>query len=312
MSFTKLRSVYFKQTRKSFEDTDYESFGIIDGKGNLTNAGVLIADDSPVRHSRVFCTRWNGLTKASGLMDALDDAEFSGSLITLLQEGLAFIARNTRKAWKKLPSSRLEMPDYPDRAYMEALVNALIHRNYLELGSEVHIDMFDDRLEIFSPGGMVDGSTLEGKNLREIPSMRRNPVLADIFSRLNYMERRGSGFKKILEAYSGYEKKPVFVSEHWGFTITFPNVNYGSKNDTLTPQDDRINIQENVQEKKRENKITALMAGNNHISIRELSEKLGVSSKTIQRDLNVLKEKNVIRRIGADKGGYWEVLKNEN
>lgn len=127
MAFTKLRSIYFKQMGKSFESTDYESFGIIDGSGNLTNAGALIAGDSPVRHSRVFCTRWNVLTKASGLIDALDDVEYTGSLITLLQEGLAFIARNTRKAWKKLPASRLEMPDYPERACMEALVNALIH-----------------------------------------------------------------------------------------------------------------------------------------------------------------------------------------
>ena len=303
MAFTKLRSVYFKQTGKSFEDTDYESFGIIDGNGNLTNAGALIADDSSVRHSRLFCTRWNGLTKASGLTDALDDAEFSGSLITLLQEGLAFIARNTRKAWKKLPTSRLEMPDYPDRAYMEALVNALIHRNYFELGSEVHIDMFDDRLEIFSPGGMVDGSTLEGKNLRAIPSMRRNPVLADIFSRLNYMERRGSGFKKILDAYSSYEKKPVFLSEHWGFTITFPNVNYGSAHD------DQENVQENVQEKSREDKILALITDNNKISIKEIAEKLGVTPKTIQRDLDKMKDKNIISRIGADKGGFWEICK---
>ena len=90
MAFTKLRSVYFKQTGKTFEDTDYESFGIIDGNGNLTNAGALIADDSPVRHSRLFCTRWNGLTKASGLTDALDDAEFSGSLITQEKHGKSF------------------------------------------------------------------------------------------------------------------------------------------------------------------------------------------------------------------------------
>ena len=60
------------------------------------------------------------------------------------------------------------------------------------------------------------------KNLRAIPSMRRNPVLANIFSRLNYMERRGSGFKKILDAYSSYEKKPVFLSEHWGFYHYIP------------------------------------------------------------------------------------------
>ena len=50
------------------------------------------------------------------------------------------------------------MPDYPDTAVLEGIVNALIHRDYLELGSEVHIDMFDDRMEIYSPGGMLDGA----------------------------------------------------------------------------------------------------------------------------------------------------------
>ena len=75
MSFSKLKSVYKQNTGNSFEDTDYESFGIVNSKGELTNAGVLIADECPLRHSRVFCTRWNGLTKASGLVDAIDDKD---------------------------------------------------------------------------------------------------------------------------------------------------------------------------------------------------------------------------------------------
>mgnify|MGYP006987336111 CR=1 FL=1 len=87
MSFTKLKSVYKQRTGNTFEGTDYESFGLIDEKGNLTNAGALLADESPVRHSRLFCTRWNGLTKASGIVDALDDKEYTGSLVTLLQAG---------------------------------------------------------------------------------------------------------------------------------------------------------------------------------------------------------------------------------
>ena len=117
------------------------------------------------------------------------------------------------------------------------------------------------------------------------------------------MERRGSGFKKILDTYSSYEKKPVFLSEHWGFTITFPNVNYGSVHD------DQENVQENVQEKSREDKILALITDNNKISIKEIAEKLGVTPKTIQRDLDKMKDKNIISRIGADKGGFWEICK---
>lgn len=105
----------------------------------LTNAGVLLADESPMRHSRLFCTRWLGTDKASGLMEAWDDREYSGSLLSLLQNGVEFIKNNTKMRWKKLANSRLEMPEYSERAAMECLVNALIHRDYTELGSEVHI-----------------------------------------------------------------------------------------------------------------------------------------------------------------------------
>ena len=59
MSFTKLKSMYKQRTGNTFEDTDYESFRLIDENGNFTNAGALLADESPVRHSRLFCTRWN-------------------------------------------------------------------------------------------------------------------------------------------------------------------------------------------------------------------------------------------------------------
>ena len=74
-------------------------------------------------------------------------------------------------------------------------------RDYPDLGSEVHIDIFDDRMEIYSPGGMYDGSLVQELDTDHVPSRRRNPIIADIFSRMNYMERRGSGFKKIKEDY---------------------------------------------------------------------------------------------------------------
>lgn len=161
MTFTKLRSTYRQRTGNKFEDPDYESFGIVDENGALTNAGALLADESPVRHSRLFCTRWNGLDKAPGIIDAVDDKEYSGGLINLLQAGTEFVSNNSKKAWRKTGDGRIEMPDYPERAVLEGIVNALIHRSYLDLGSEVHIDMFDDRLEIYSPGGMCDGTRVQ-------------------------------------------------------------------------------------------------------------------------------------------------------
>ena len=123
------------------------------------------------------------------------------------------------------------MPEYVERSYHEALVNALAHRDYLVNGSEVHIDIYDDRMEIYSPGGMPDGSMIQDRDPLTVPSTRRNPVLADVFNRLGYMERKGSGFGKII---SGYEfqinydesKRPLFRSDRYQFTVVMPNLNY--------------------------------------------------------------------------------------
>ena len=232
-AFSKLRERYKAWTGNSMEEKLFDSFEMRDDHGKLTNAGALLADDAPIRHSRLFCTRWNGLDKSGGMVDALDSAEYSGSLIILLNEGAGFVKRNMKTRWKKTANSRIEMPDYCERSVFEALVNALIHRDYLILGSEVHIDIYDDHLTITSPGGMADGTRIQERDISNISSTRRNPVLADIFGRLGYMERQGSGFKKITESYRAAhnyrdELEPKFYSDASSFQVTLYNLNYGT------------------------------------------------------------------------------------
>ena len=141
--------------------------------------------------------------------------------------------------WHKLPSRRVEFPEYPERAVEEAIANALIHRDYTNYGSEVHIDIYDDRLEVVSPGGMFDGGLPIQKrdNLRDVGSSRRNPLVADIFSRLEFAERRGSGIGKMLDAYSLSlanlrNLKPAFVSDTF-FRVILPNLTYGLAKEEL-------------------------------------------------------------------------------
>ena len=344
MAFTVLRAAYFSRTNRSFLDSDYESFGIINENGELTNAGALLADYSPVRHSRLFCTRWNGVDKAHGVMDALDDEEYGGSLVTLLQAGLNFVRRNTKKAWRKTADKRLEYPEYPERAVEEGLVNALIHRNYIELGSEVHIDMYDDRLEIFSPGGLMDGGTISDMDIMNMASRRRNPVLADIFSRLKYMERRGSGFKKIVAAYmehDGYTEgmNPTFSTPWDSFVLTLPKFNIigvdgvyideerneESNQDTTqkeaeTAQKEAETAQKETETAQKETetaqKITEkqkaildFVKRNPKASRRILVQAIeGITEYGIKYNLKVLQEKGLLKHIGPDKGGHWEVL----
>ena len=105
--------------------------------------------------------------------------------------------------------------EYPERSVQEMLINGLVHRDYLETGSEVHVDIFDDRMEITSPGGMPgDRKVQEYPNIRRIPSRRRNKCLADMFERLDLMERKGSGFKKLNEDYENLSPRVTTFALH--------------------------------------------------------------------------------------------------
>ena len=294
------------------------SFGLANDAGMLSNAVALLADECPVRWSRVFCTRWNGLTKSGGMIDALDDAEYEGSLISLLENSENFIMRNARKMWRKTSNSREEMFDYVERSYHEALVNALVHRDYLVNGSEVHIDIYDDRLEITSPGGMADGIPIQERDPLMVTSTRRNPLLADVFERLGYMERKGSGFGKIISAYEfqvNYqeEKKPTFRSDRSNFAVILPNLNYnGTQAGTQgvgqgVGQDVGQDVGQGVGQgvgQPYEKEIIRLIRKNNKISKKLIAEAVGVSEKTIEREM---KKMSNIKYVGSGYSGHWEI-----
>lgn len=224
-SFSIFEAAYRQRTHRALEPGDYVSFGLTNREGKLTNAGLLFSDQCPLLQSRVFCTRWDGFEEGSLYRDALDDKEYEGNILSLLENAKLFIKNNSKKRWSKTADGRMESPDYIEEAVHEALVNALVHRSYISLGSEIHVDMFDDRLVICSPGGMVNGKKIQDLELSELPSERRNPVIADIFSRMHLMERRGSGIKEILRLYQN-QKTPEFNSSDIQFTIKFWNQNY--------------------------------------------------------------------------------------
>lgn len=244
----------------------------------------------------------------------MDDAEYSGSIISLIENGEAFIKRNSRMMWRKTDNSREEMPEYVERSYHEALINGLAHRDYLINGSEVHIDIYDDRMEIYSPGGMPDGSLIQERDPLTVPSTRRNPVLADVLNRLGYMERKGSGLEKII---SGYEfqinydesKKPKFRSDRYQFTVVMPNLNYTVGNvPQNVPRNVPQDVPRNILQDKLDSQIISLIQKNNKISTEKIAMILGVSSKTIKRHI---KEMDHVNYIGRGANGHWEISEEE-
>lgn len=324
-TFSTLEREYNKRSGSVWEEGLLSSFGLVTDDGHLTNAGLLFADRCPVAQSRVFCTKWNGTVKT----DAVNDSEYQGNLLMLLDMAKNFIKANTALRWYKLPDYRLNLPEYAERAIEEMCVNHLIHRDYSELGSEVAINIYDDRIETTSPGGITDGFDPVRLEPEKITSKRRNPVIAEVFSQLRYMEKRGSGLRKIQDATAllpSYkpDRKPIFESSREFFYTTIPNVNYGMTDadfEKLTqrihPEKEnftqRIHPEEEAKTSRKKIGKTAqaiidAIVDDPKITRKGLAELIGKSEDTVKYHLASLQERQIIIHVGPDYGGYWKVL----
>ena len=285
-SFIILANTFREQTHQEWNDKYLESFGLVTPDGKLTNAGLLFVDNCTVFQSRIFCTRWTGLYKD----DAISSVEHRANLVLLLKYGMDFIKNYTMSGWVKMPNYRLNLPDYSDRAIFEGLVNHLIHRDYTIMGGEVHIDIYDDRVELVSPGAMLDGTQIQDRDIYKVPSMRRNPVIADVFTQLDYMEKRGSGLRKMRELTEKLPnflqgKEPQYQTEATSFYTTFYNLNWNESG--------RIPVEEVA---NRVNSTLEKYPVNEESSV----EKFGVNTK----EFGVNEESSVEKfGVNADKFG---------
>lgn len=308
----------FEKLKKYFKDIkDYkigkeelESFGLLSGE-KLTNAALLYSDQNPVVGSFISCTRWNGLDKLS----AKDDIEFYGSILDQIDNAMEFIKKHMSNGWVKEGGklARRTIPEYDLDAMREALINAEAHRSYLMRGTNVELAFYDDRIEIVSCGKIGNGKTLE-ELLKRPTSQRRNQLVCDIFSRLDFMERRGSGIKKIFQAYENDEKKPGFEIIDDVFIVTF----YSRLYRNVDRNDDNvdINVGKNVDIKIKEKypelsntsiDIINLIEINKHITQPEIAKKMDKATNTIYRNIKVLKDMGILERVGSNKKGYWRI-----
>ncbi len=306
-SFSILANSFKQRTAQEWNKKFLLSFGLVTSEGNLTNAGALFADDCPLWQSRLYCTRWYGLEKG----DAINDAEFTGNVLMLLREAMNFVKSNTMRGWEKLPDGRKNKPEYAERAVLETMVNHFIHRDYTVMGSEVHLDIYNNRLSVTSPGGMYNGMLIQNLDIKDVSSERRNPILANVMAQLDYMEKRGSGLTRICnetKALDGYkdELKPVFKSTPTQFqTIIF------ASSDTPNVGDYDGDMSK-TKLTERQQKILDLIKDSPTITGKQMSETLSVTQRTIERDLSALQKKDIVKHEGKDNDGTWIILKTKN
>ena len=288
-SFIILANTFREQTHQEWNDKYLESFGLITSDEKLTNAGLLFVDNCTVFQSRIFCTRWTGLYKD----DTISSVEHRDNLVLLLKYGIDFIKNYTMSGWVKMPNYRLNLPDYSGRAIFEGLVNHLIHRDYTVMGGEVHIDIYDDRVELVSPGAMLDGTQIQDHDIYKVPSMRRNPVIADVFTQLDYMES-GSSLRKMRELTEKLPnflqgKKPQYQTEATSFYTTFYNLNWN--------ENGRIPVEEVA---NRVNSTLEKYPVNEECSV----EKFGVNAEKFG-----VNEKGSVKKFGVNANRFGDTSK---
>lgn len=180
-------------------------------------------------------------------------------------------------------------------AMREALVNVLIHRDYFD-NTQARLRIFNDRIETYNAGAAP-------KTVEEIISNEatapRNPLIAKLFRMVGLAETAGSGMLKIFSAWKQLNYKTPVIDNNvanYYFKMTFP---LEKKSSRIKPE---------LSSEKSSEKIIKILSDNPAASIREIAEKINITTRAVEKQMAVLKTKGRIVRIGPDRGGHWEVV----
>jgi len=274
----------FKLENVSFGKSQQKTLGLMNSDGIYTNLGLLLSDQCV--HT-VKLAVFEGTTKVV----FKDRREFYGSLLKQLNDIYEFIDRYNRTRSEISGLRRLDKRDYPPEAVREALLNALVHKDYAFSDSTL-ISIFDDRIEFVSIGGLVRGITFDDMMLGI--SIARNKNLANVFYRLTLIEAYGTGMPKIMQSYEGFAAKPQIEITDNAFKITLPNSN---------------EVPERALLSENESAVLELLENKEFIARKDVESALSVSQAMAVRVLKGLTSKGEIRTVGGGKNTRYVLNK---
>ena len=290
-------AAFFKKRKVAFGKSQMRTLHLIGEDDNYTNLAFLLSDQ---------CTHTIKLAVFEGSKKTVfkDRCELSGSILGQLNEAFAYIDRYNRTRAEFSGLDRVDMRDYPPEAVREALLNAIVHRDYSFRGSTL-ISIFEDRIEFVTIGGLVKGITLDDVKLGV--SVLRNQNLANVFYRLRLIEAYGTGILKINEAYDDYDRKPLIETTDNAFKITLPNSNFRSEHQA--PKGAGKNQGATSAEKKesRIHAVLALCRTKGSFVRTDVEAALGISQSTAILLLRELVDDGVLTKQGKGKNlRYFE------
>ncbi|MDO9541530.1 MAG: ATP-binding protein [Kiritimatiellia bacterium] len=307
ISLGKVRT-FLKEAQASFKVSKdvlpsfLSSLSIIKDGRNINAGALMFAGEINkfIPYSETILAAFKGTTKTH----IYDRKDVRDDLLTQLNEAMAFLKKhlNVRSEIREL--NRHDIYEIPLDALREALVNAIVHRDYSMRGTNISVNVFDNRVEIVNPGGLPAGISKAnfGKE-----SVRRNLIIADLFHRMDKMERVGSGIGRMRELMKGAGlKEPVFESDTFFRAIFYRNPEFALKSSKGVNEGASEGVNEGVKS------LLGYIHKNPGQRVPSMSQSLEIAPKTLERWLKQLKDKGKIKFDGSAKtGGYYVVDKNQ-
>ena len=292
LTFEQLKFYYYSN-KKILNDNFAQTLDLYNSEGKYNMAAFLLADNNNIS---VRIGKYSGTDK-SDLIEREDFKECC--LITAMKKVIDRMDIENRTLTNKRPmNTRIDKKLVDDEVLHEAVINAFAHNDYSRNLDTPIFQIYSDRFEILSFGGLVEGMTLE--NFYSGMSMPRNREIMRVFKDLQYVEQLGNGIPKIINKYG---KESIDIN---GFIIqTTLKFDIDIINRKFNDIDSEI---ENEIFLKTNDKIIAELKRNPSATMNELADIIGISPAGIRWQLEKLNSSGVIRRAGAKKNGKWEIL----
>lgn len=293
------------------------------GKDRMDNLSKLrlLRDGQPTHAAYLLFGKENigynvhlGRFKTPSLI--IDDRMLNCNLFDAVEETMKYLIGQIKVAYEITgrTTQRTEIFEYPLPALREIVLNTLIHRDYTS-SVDVQIKIFDQKITFFSPGGLFDKQTIEALKTDNYQAYTRNKLIAEAFYLAGDIEKYGTGYTRIRNEIKDYPTMSFEFEEManaWLVTLSYEKQHISSKDN----ENDAENIFEKLSERqrliidqlqKKSGLDTVNGTVNGTVNAQKLSDLLGVSLRTIKRELYVLQDLGLIRHTGSDKTGSWEL-----
>jgi len=275
----------------------FTNLKLVSNDGYLKNGAVLFFGKEPevfFEKAVIRCLVFDGIDKRY----IVDDKVMTGTLYQQYQKSMIWLKSKLNVRYDiegEGANPRNEYWEIPIIAFKEAIINSLAHRDYYDKGARTTIEVFDDRVEISNPGGLVSAVPRNEFGKR---SASRNPLIFGLFERMRLVEQIGSGITRIRDVMNDERLPPPEFNIDGMFTVTLRR-----------PFDFEKWVEKWV-EKLTDNRVKILReVHNNHkVTKKELEQFVGISASAIDNNIDVLKDLGLLTREGSDKGGYWKII----